>query len=75
MWYAGMSGDLKIAIGLAKSKDGILWNKKGKVLELDAEREGRKEIGIIEDHVIWNGSGFEMFYVVLQDKGQVLGPI
>jgi len=75
MWYAGMSGNLKVTIGLAKSKDGVVWEKKGKVLELDVEREGRKEVGIIEEHVIWNGSEFEMFYAVLQDEGQVVNPI
>jgi len=75
MWYAGMSAGLKIAIDLAQSDDGIVWTKNGKVLELDVEREGRNEVGITEDHVIWNGSAFEIFYAVLQDGGQVLGPI
>lgn len=75
MWYAGMSGKLQVSFGLAKSKDGMAWEKKGEVMRIDIEREGRNEVGITEDHVIWNGSEFEMFYAVLQDEGQVLNPI
>jgi predicted GH43/DUF377 family glycosyl hydrolase len=75
MWYAGMSGDERLSIGLAKSQDGIVWEKKGKVLELDVEGEGRNEVGVSEGHVIWNGVEFEMFYALLQDNGQVRGPI
>ncbi len=75
MWYAGMSGGEELSIGLATSQDGIVWEKKGKVLELDVEGEGRNEVGVAEGHVIWNGAEFEMFYSVLQDFGQILGPI
>jgi predicted GH43/DUF377 family glycosyl hydrolase len=75
MWYAGMSGAEKMSIGLAKSQDGIVWEKKGKVLALDVEGEESNEVGVADAHVTWNGTEFEMFYAVLQDYGQLLGPI
>ena len=75
MWYAGMSNKLQVSFGLAKSKDGVNWEKKGKVLEIDVERQNRKEAGIIEDNIIWNGKEFEMFYAILLDEGKIVGPI
>lgn len=75
MWYSGMSGKLQVSFGLAKSNDGVVWEKRGEVMKLDVEREGRNEAGLLEEHVIWSGSEFEMFYAVLQDEGKVLGPI
>ena len=75
LWYAGMSNKLQVSFGLAKSKDGVNWEKKGKVLEIDVERQNRKEAGIIEDNIIWNGKEFEMFYAILLDEGKIVGPI
>ena len=76
MWYVGMSGgDSRMSIGHARSQDGIVWEKKGQVLQLDVEAEGLNEVGVSDSHVIWNGTEFEMFYAVLQNDGHVPGPI
>ena len=74
LWYTGISKKLKTQIGLAKSKDGINFEKTGSVMKTDIEK-GEKIIGLTEGDVIWNGEEFEMFYAILQKGGQVLGPI
>lgn len=74
MWYVGISDVYQAAIGLAKSADGIRWEKRGLVLQMDVERKSA-DGGVTEPHVIWNGQVFEMFYVPLGPEGKVLGPI
>ena len=75
MWYPGLSSKSAVAIGLARSQDGLRWEKKGVVLKLDVEKVNKSDIGVISPHVIWNGAMFEMFYVILENEGKLMGPI
>ena len=75
MWYGGISEKLEVATGLAKSKDGIRWERKGVVMSLDVERENANDVGISENFVLWNGNKFEMFYTILLDAGKIVAPI
>ena len=75
MWYPVLSKVSTTDIRLARSRDGITWEKKGGVLGLDRERVSASDAGVMEDEVIWNGRQFEMFYDVLRDGGKFNGPI
>jgi len=69
LWYPILSKEFKPDIRLAKSRDGVTWEKKGVVVSLDRERVSPTDLGVMEADVIWNGREFEMFYDVLRDGG------
>jgi predicted GH43/DUF377 family glycosyl hydrolase len=75
MWYVGISSAMQTTIGLAKSTNGIEWERVGKVLEMDIERRGRRDAGVTESDVVWDGERFHMMYASLQDGGNLLGPL
>jgi predicted GH43/DUF377 family glycosyl hydrolase len=75
MWYVGISDQFQTAIGLATSRDGVTWRKKGVVLRLDGERRHPDDAGVTNPAVIWNGRSFDMFYSLLGAEGVIAGPL
>jgi len=75
MWYAGISDEFRISIGLATSQDGIAWEKHGAVFQLERDGTNSEDAGVTNPSVTWNGESFEMFYTRLGPNGNVAGPL